>query len=615
MKTKISLDIGYGHAISAIKKGYKPYRIGPWISIPDDQMKVNSLKTDIVIRKALIKQNNGYRNLVETITEVLNQYHGVKKTPIYWENICGYTISAVLPVVILLWYRIREFEERFECYYQACPPKWVPGRCEALDKTGKSKYMLAQIAVFILKQRGLSKRYESSNILNIENPNDLFPPLQTKLCRNDQSGTNDRANTRKHPYAKLRKVINRFGMHMLDLIGYKFVNRNRVIVTPSPFDFRLRLLISIWSGTCLVRNIDRMNGKYRERYDTLMFAEWNEQRDKLSKMVANYTEGIEDELQQIVTAMIPLVLPGIGLENWEKHSKESYEILKKPPLACFIFSSEMERARYAEMGGKVVTSQHSFAYDVLVEISAFFSERSISTYRQTWGKVLYPADIPMTSVRVGSFKEAYISEKKQLDVFTPQNISGAILWMPNSYEPDSFDIFDTIEDHIAFLDATFFALQRNAPKLLIRIKPDMMDPFTVDNHSFRNRIKRYQVSNDNPSGKSVASSSIVVCEHLAGSILIECISVNHPVLVILKKWPGLLNDQANDVFLKLKDAGVVRHINDCDDDILSRIFENPCDWWNEQPVKRAVNNFRRIYLPEMPNELQQWLYAIRLIRG
>ena len=91
----------------------------------------------------------------------------------------------------------------------------------------------------------------------------------------------------------------------------------------------------------------------------------------------------------------------------------------------------------------------------------------------------------------------------------------------------------------------------NASRLLVRIKPNPRDRSKFDKHSFRNRIRSFQVGNGIHSGKSVANSAIVTCDHIAGSIFIECVSVNHPVLVILKKWPELLNNQADEVFLKL----------------------------------------------------------------
>ena len=196
--------------------------------------------------------------------------------------------------------------------------------------------------------------------------------------------------------------------------------------------------------------------------------------------------------------------------------------------------------------------------------------------------------------------------------------NGIILWLPTSIvRPGLFnpaDIFHTSEDQNVFVTKLFALLRKNSPKLSIRTKPNLHYYYSRFSENFEKRIKNYQINNISNSGESVAGSSIVVCDLIYGTIFLECIFVNHPVMMILRKWPTLLNDEANEVFLKLKDAGVVRLIEDSDDDILSKIFANPGEWWEKPLVREAINNFRCTYLPELPSEFQQWLNVVKTIK-
>jgi len=317
------------------------------------------------------------------------------------------------------------------------------------------------------------------NNINNENPNEVFPQNSLSNFSNTKNRKKKSFRIRmlnirsydikellKNALSSVRGAINEFGMHILDYIGYNLLHGNKVIVTTSPYFFPLRLLLSIRSGTCLVRNIDRIKGKYRERYDTHMFAEWNEKREGISKIVGVYAEDIKDEFERITTKMIPILIPTACLEKWEEHEKERYAILEKRPLACFDFCNEIERAKYAEVGGKIITTQHSFAYEVFPEIASNISERSIAQHRVTWGRKVEPWDIPMEPWKVVYFANEYVSERKRVVDRLDRNTTLPLLWMPTPEVPPGYlsptDMFDTLEDNVDYLAAVLSKLEKNA---------------------------------------------------------------------------------------------------------------------------------------------------------
>ena len=155
-KNKIALDIGYGYHSSVIENQDPLFRIGPWIHNESDDLDVNDLDVNFNIPVSLNITKKLYSDVMKITSEILNEFHGVNKSETYWKNLCGYSISAALPIIIILWYRIKEFDEKFNCCYQTYPPKWVPGQSTALDDLPLYNGILSQIANVIIKQRGLS---------------------------------------------------------------------------------------------------------------------------------------------------------------------------------------------------------------------------------------------------------------------------------------------------------------------------------------------------------------------------------------------------------------------------------------------------------------------------
>ena len=86
MKKKISLDIGNGHTRSAIESGCERFKIGSWIENINSQIIVNELETKINIRETLIDANRIYSDIIKNTADVLNQFHGVKKS-INWAKL------------------------------------------------------------------------------------------------------------------------------------------------------------------------------------------------------------------------------------------------------------------------------------------------------------------------------------------------------------------------------------------------------------------------------------------------------------------------------------------------------------------------------------------------
>ena len=178
------------------------------------------------------------------------------------------------------------------------------------------------------------------------------------------------------------------------------------------------------------------------------------------------------------------------------------------------------------------------------------------------------------------------------------------------------DFFDEPEDTIKYYHSVLDKLEKNSDNFLVRMKPLPPQPFYskfIDTN-YSNRISQYLVENEGPSGQTVAESSLVIGDFITSTIFIQCIYANHPILLLVKKWPWFINDEANEVFLKLKDAGVVQLIKDCNDKDLSSIFNDPDDWWSQKIVVNAIDYYRSIYLPELPNEFHQWLNAIKTIK-
>lgn len=238
-------------------------------------------------------------------------------------------------------------------------------------------------------------------------------------------------------------------------------------------------------------------------------------------------------------------------------------------------------AKYVENGSQLIYYQHGSFYGEYDFHSGHWYESSIADKFMTWGWKFLPNDNPNYAYRINFF------HKKYKEIFK------------HNFKYDLLLVFPPIEPKSEILSETevfFKAIDRNKFKeICLRPRPsskiNRKGPFVC--------FKEKGVHLDNGYGKPInliAASKLVVQFYYPSTNFLECLSVDHPSVALLKnKVPSDIIKHHYDYLLSvgifhLDVASLVNHLNNVD---LSK-------WWDEIITSSEYISFKREFLNLKP---------------
>ncbi len=565
------------------------FALGPWcFPLPSDSCYNNAIcklidvpwKDDEEISKAYKEVNIVYEDILNVLSECLNQFHETKKSIRFWRILLGPWLFSFVSIVFDNYNRLlaaknnNAYPLSLSTYENLLPPR------------NTFEYVvLASNDTFYLHIIKLIAEY-------IDFPfQELHNNLKLKIKYPDRNSNSKIKNTIKNT---LYSAIQKF-----------FLTGSQIILYKSYIDSRLIQKLSLFS----TGNIAEQAPVILE--EDLGFINVNS-RNKFKLVLENYANHKrKHDVKSLILKILPDIVPICFIEEYEIYKKISSSKFKaKQPKKIvtaigwhyddlFKFWS----AECAENGTKLLCIQHGGNYGIQSNLFAESHETKISDQYITWGW----KDKSDKKIVSGYFvkKTNPIFIKK---MHTNKKIKSKILYATTSLRrfPQTFP----------FISGQFQEYHKNQIEFFTKIFPKILKKTAVRLHSNdadweigRRLSDKFEGLNFEkttlPFLNSVLESKLFIVDHISTTYA-EAIALNIPTIIFSAPLVMKIRPDAQYYFDKLEEVGVFHKSGKAAAEFLNNNYSNIDEWWNGNPCQRAIREFSDNFIRNSDKPARDW---------
>lgn len=517
--------------------------------------------------------NVTYENVLQKITQYLNEIHGLEKGTLYWRRIIGYFLRSYIDTMYDKYTRVKHVLQ----YY----PKISVGSLSVDSfNTSDNAYHFVQA----VRESDTLNLQLFTQILNALDCKTTIPKLHSfSLIKDAAKIQRGNAHGLKNLVVRqIQKIMNRGLNSKVALYVSLFNNKN---------------LASIILGTKLkcwpLLSMDKIEQNIVINDDM---------RNKLLLIHG------ESEFEDIIIKNLISNMPTDFIEGFSNiHANALTHIDNNIPKAImtgigFLWDSNFSiwAAECAERGSTLYGMQHGGTYGEVKYISIGESfERSLTDFYITWGWNKDKTTIPMPSSRL-------IGLKKQ-DIDKNNNI----LWITSA---DS--------GHVSFMGTIVFgsryvkyfehqtSIYQNLSsdlkeKVYVRLYPD--DFGWKLKERWLDRDKNIHFSDLKESLMIQAQKhKLLVVDHFGGTSTLECLRLNTPLIIVGNEKLFKLDNNVESYYKLLEEVGILFFDTYSAAEMIKTAYENVEVWWNEPKRQKAIKLFVDYLAKPSVKPIKEW---------
>jgi putative transferase (TIGR04331 family) len=397
------------------------------------------------------------------------------------------------------------------------------------------------------------------------------------------------------------RALSRRGVRLLERAAERLGRRGWVAVSDLALPPSTRWRLALRSGLRLVP----------------LMPEWDVDPDGVAVVFDRRRTGLaalpaSDPFERVLVQTLPQNLPAAYLEAYARAREATRRRHPRPPAAIVTetgwYSSEPFKylaAESAAQGTRLVASQHGLAYGMYRFMPYYLHELRVSDTFLAWGWA------PPESERHRNWPSPGLS------VLAPRRRPPAretVLMLATSQPPylylfHSSPVGSQWEEYFEWQRRFLHALSPRS-RAAVRFRPHVDDHHHSVWARIADRFPDVRLDDGRPVGKAMARSRMVVLDH-PGTSLLESMRADVPTVAFWDSQRWEMREEAEPSVEALRRAGIVWHSPDEAAMQVTRVFDDPWEWWARADIRAVREAFVGRYALGRRDWERAWVAGLR----